>query len=728
MKLIVLFVAFFLSGMHAFAQDNKVLNSPSNIGSTDLDVALDLLLENDLKAHLAEMNSIHFQKPDNFSLQSATLSSNPLPSQAEYDALMDLYQSTGGANWINNSGWNSANPNIVEYVGNWHGVITDANGHVTYLTLSENNLVGAVPASLENLANLYWLDFRSNSLIGDLEDWLGVFSNLSVLHLANNSFSGPIPQDLGLNTGLTDVYFNRNQLSGSIPANLGNLSNLKWLVLYDNDLTGSIPSEFGNLQNLEYLYLYRNDLSGAIPPTIGNMQSLKFLGLHTNSFSGQVPSSIGNLANLTSLLLQYNQFDGAIPAEMGNLSSLQNLWLHSNSFSGSIPAALGNLTNVHTFYAFENQFSGSIPAQLGGMTNLKYFRLNLNKLSGSIPAELGNLTFLEDMRLDNNQLSGAIPSSLCSLPSLVVFHAHMNQLTGEIPLCLLTDGPGQFMISYNYYYFTDLVNKTQYWTDPYFYSPQFSNPELTTYTVDAVEGVSITTEVGMDLSNSSNYQWFKDGVSVTSPSPDNYTIQTDCPAPSQGTFNDCVGKYVANVTNSGYPTIVLLAMAKEKESTTDSLRISICYLYEFDSEFDSPPVSGDWDNDSREIKVAGPDLGTISGVSWTAMKSSMEIEGVVKNFGIDPFHSETVDNSQQLQKGNNTYNTSGEYSQDENLKLHSPDDLMTSYTYDPSVGITSKTDLSYRVKNKYGIANRLKTINNERNILPYFQFNFATLN
>lgn len=702
MKLIVLFIAFFLNGVYAFAQGNVGAKNQLKNVNRDLDISLDLFLENNLKIHFDKLYSIHFQKPENVSLKNVSLKntrilSDPLPTQAEYDALMDLYQSTGGANWINNSGWNSANPNVVQYVGNWHGVITDANGHVTYLILSDNNLVGEVPASLENLTNLYWLEFRSNSLTGNLENWLGVFPYLTVLHLANNSFSGPIPLDLGLNTNLTNVYFNRNQLSGSIPANLGNLSNLKWLVLYDNDLTGSIPSEFGNLQNLEYLYLYRNDLSGAIPATIGNMQSLKFLGLHTNSFSGQIPASIGNLANLTSLLLQYNQFEGAIPSEMGNLSSLQNLWLHTNGFSDSIPATLGNLTNVHTFHAFENQFSGSIPAQIGGMSNLKYFRLNLNKLTGSIPTELGNLSLLEDMRLNNNQLSGAIPSSLCSLSNLVVFHAQMNQLTGEIPLCLLTNGPGQFMISHNYYYFTDLVNKTQYWAQQNYYSPQRTNPELTTYTVDDIEGVNITTNVGMDLSSPSNYQWFKDGVSVTGVSPDNYTIHVDCPAPRQGTFYNCVGKYVADVTNPGYPTIVLLAAGKEKETIADSLDITICTLFEFDSVFVPPLTSGGYVPHRKNL--VEPYLGPVSGQSWNALNRSMGIESVIENFSIDPY-------------------------------IHPEGDMRSSYSYNSKVGMTSKTDpLGYTIINMDNSTNCLHTTKEEDSNIPkYYQYNYTTLN
>ena len=61
------------------------------------------------------------------SSNSRVLASYPLPSQAEYSALMDLYQATGGANWYNNSVWSTADPNMIENVDDWQGVHVDLN-------------------------------------------------------------------------------------------------------------------------------------------------------------------------------------------------------------------------------------------------------------------------------------------------------------------------------------------------------------------------------------------------------------------------------------------------------------------------------------------------------------------------------------------------------------------------------------------------------------------------
>ena len=70
------------------------------------------------------------------------------------DALVALYNSTGGANWLNNTNWLSNAP-----IGEWHGVITDDDGHVTELDLIENQLRGGIPSELGSLTNLesLWL-------------------------------------------------------------------------------------------------------------------------------------------------------------------------------------------------------------------------------------------------------------------------------------------------------------------------------------------------------------------------------------------------------------------------------------------------------------------------------------------------------------------------------------------------------------------------------------------
>ena len=131
---------------------------------------------------------------------------------ADRAALLALYEATNGPDWTDNSNWGSDKP-----LGAWHGVTTDAQGRVTRLSLSRNNLTGILPPELGNL------------------------DELTVLALGDNRLTGPIP-----------------------PA-LGNLANLVLLVLGDNGLTGLIPPALGNLANLRVTRFAGNAVTGCVP-------------------------------------------------------------------------------------------------------------------------------------------------------------------------------------------------------------------------------------------------------------------------------------------------------------------------------------------------------------------------------------------------------------------------------------------------------------------------------
>ena len=77
----------------------------------------------------------------------------------ERDALVALYNSTGGAHWNNNENWLSDEP-----LNTWYGVRT-VGGRVTKLFLSGNGLSGQIPAELGTLAYLreLWLGTTTTS-------------------------------------------------------------------------------------------------------------------------------------------------------------------------------------------------------------------------------------------------------------------------------------------------------------------------------------------------------------------------------------------------------------------------------------------------------------------------------------------------------------------------------------------------------------------------------------
>ena len=243
---------------------------------------------------------------------SASATGTPVASASDDRAvLIELYNATNGANWSNNTNWNSNAP-----LDQWYGVSTDAAARVTGLSLGGNQLTDSIPASL------------------------GSLTNLDVLHLENNQLTGSIPASLGSLTNLRSLWLYSNQLAGSIAASLGSLTNLRSLWLSDNQLTGSIPSFLGSLTNLGTLGLGGNQLSGSIPSLLGSLTNLRNLFLDDNQLTGSIPSFLGSLTNLEYLGLSNNQLTGPIPSSLGSLTDLTRLYLRYNRLSGSIPAAL----------------------------------------------------------------------------------------------------------------------------------------------------------------------------------------------------------------------------------------------------------------------------------------------------------------------------------------------------------------------------------------------------
>jgi Leucine-rich repeat (LRR) protein len=263
-------------------------------------------------------------------------------------ALVDLYNSTNGDSWTNNTNWLSGPINI------WYGV-TVSGGRVTRLNLYSNNLSGTIPSSIGNLTSLTLLFLRSNNLTGSIPSSIGNLTNLTGLDLADNQLTGSIPSSIGNLTNLTGLDLADNQLTGSIPSSIGNLTYLDYLYLYNNQLTGSIPSEIGNLTGLDYLYLAVNQLTGSIPSSIGNLTNLKELCLYNNDLSGSVPSEIGNLTYLDYLYLYNNQLTGSIPSELANLSLIYDMRLNNNDFE-DLPDISG-LRWLRKLYIQNNKFT-----------------------------------------------------------------------------------------------------------------------------------------------------------------------------------------------------------------------------------------------------------------------------------------------------------------------------------------------------------------------------------
>jgi hypothetical protein len=227
---------------------------------------------------------------------------------AEREALIAIYNATGGPNWTNRTGWLGASGTECT----WQGVNCSLDT-VSWLDMDNNNMVGTLPANtFQTLRNLQFIYMHNNRLAGPIPSIAGV-NRLSAFWLHDNQFTGPIPALVG-SPRLTSVNLSRNQLSGPIPALTG-LDDLSSLLLSDNRLSGSIPS-LADLIDLVTLHLDGNELTGPIP-RLDELFSLDDIMLSDNRLRGPIPTLP---LDVQYVRLDGNRLTGAVPPAPPRLS------------------------------------------------------------------------------------------------------------------------------------------------------------------------------------------------------------------------------------------------------------------------------------------------------------------------------------------------------------------------------------------------------------------------
>ena len=323
-------------------------------------------------------------------------------SETDSLALVALYNSTNGSEW--NIPWDLASP-----VRDWYGVtLNDAccvaeinmafSSELSAMGANHNNLVGELPAEMNNLASL------------------------EILNL------------------------DRNMISGDALSTIMDLSELREIRMFFTQVSGEIPVEIGNLQKLEIFSLSQNELTGEIPAEFGSLPSLRILSCSGNQLEGELPSELSNIATLQILFASTNNITGEVPVEYGNFQSLRQLSAWGNEISGSIPQELTNVTTLENLTLAYNQLTGTIPIN---WNTLVILRLSHNQLEGEIPVGLTNML---ELRLDNNNLTGEIPEDLSIEfgEAPLVLNLASNNLFGPIRSSLIRDGGGQdFYLSDN---------------------------------------------------------------------------------------------------------------------------------------------------------------------------------------------------------------------------------------------------------------------------------------
>ena len=415
-------------------------------------------------------------------IPNSTLETTFTPQQ-ERAVLMEIFNQTDGHHWRKSTHWgNNSVPHCF-----WYGITCDqTNSYIISITLTTNNLVGALPRSLWKLRNLQGLCVSNNNrLLGNLFEILSAnMTTLLRLDLAFNKLSGEIPAEiLPKMESLVKVQLCcqlGKGLSSTIPRDIGNLSELQVLSIGENTLNGMIPKSIAKLKKLWFLDLESvSFLSGGFE-NLYNLSSLRYMHLSLAGLNGTLPDDFGlYFPAMIECLLPGNHFSGSIPSTMGNMTNLWHLNLANNAFSGKLPKSLGSIPMLQVADFSGNQLSGlqegivfkskslevlnlagnkqltmmfntlleamepinqslrilnisdcnflgKISAKLWDFQNLISVDLSRNSLFGQLPSPPDNMLFLLNLDVSANNLSGKIPQEFAKLLALEVFDISLN--------------------------------------------------------------------------------------------------------------------------------------------------------------------------------------------------------------------------------------------------------------------------------------------------------------
>ena len=350
--------------------------------------------------------------------------------QSERNALVAFYNATGGPNWTNSQNWNST-----QAVSTWFGItVTNVSGQdrVTGIQLSENNILGSVGSTLNDLTFLTTINVANNDINGNL-DLTNLF-RLSVLNVSDNNI-GSIQLNPSNVTDLGSAYTFKNNEE---------LEYIEIPVALANTLAVNLP-----ILNIDIGLDFTQNISQA-PPMItaeraalkdlfatnytGSLSGKKYADLHTaygSSSSGITYSTVSDNRRVTGIQLSDFVLSGELVA-LNDFSELKTLDVHSNSLT-SVPESLGQLSEL---IFLDMSFNGSIttlPVDLSGLSSLETWnmsncRIDLLPTSPNVSSPtsgIGVLSALKVLNFSNNDIT-LLPEELGVLTGLTSLIAAPN--------------------------------------------------------------------------------------------------------------------------------------------------------------------------------------------------------------------------------------------------------------------------------------------------------------
>lgn len=382
---------------------------------------------------------------------------------AEHDALIDLYNSVGGASWTNNTNWNSSvnfgNGNYT--TGNLpFGITFGPTGNtapfsatnpdlkVTGINLPNNNLTGTLPPTFEN-----------------------AFINATDINLAGNNLSGSLPVlDPGIySNNLQVLNLSSNNFSGFIPGELLNLNELLELRLSNNDLS-DLPLPPYNAPNLAILdFSYNANLGGGLPDSLfTSFINAEVFNFSHCKFGGTLPllTAVTSFSSCEQLRLNNNEINGTIPpAYFTKFPDLQVFDLSNNLHPGPLPnvPVFAYENSIDTFNISNNFILDTMPGSVLQFSNARYIDMSGNTFSNGpmVPGAAINWANLEVLNLRGNaRMTDPIPlqamaASATNLKKIDLYNCGIRDFTGNSASAITT--PLDVDVEGNYLEFDDLA-------------------------------------------------------------------------------------------------------------------------------------------------------------------------------------------------------------------------------------------------------------------------------
>ncbi|MYA65039.1 MAG: hypothetical protein F4139_09875 [Gemmatimonadetes bacterium] len=337
---------------------------------------------------------------------SAPLSQAAILAQAtDRNALVALYNATGGPDWTRSDNWLSNQP-----LDEWYGVVVDGTGRVAGLHLHKNGLTGALPAALGDLSRLRSLHLHGNELGDSISSRLGRLRLLGALSLSDNDLTGPLPGELAELDSLVGLWVRDNRLDGVVPAGFMELQPLFFDIAGNENLCMPGTAEFAAWA--ESLLYFAGSVCGK-----ADVEVLRILyeatgganwtnadgwleGDNADGWHGVELDAVGRVSGLD---LSGNGLAGALPEELGRLKGLTVLDVSGNGLTGVLPETLGGLESLTVLDLSANGFAGRLPQELGDLARLARLDLSSNDFVGPLPIPL-RYTALEDLRYGSTRL------------------------------------------------------------------------------------------------------------------------------------------------------------------------------------------------------------------------------------------------------------------------------------------------------------------------------------